>query len=92
MDESLSIEETNKIRVKLGLAPVSEEGGPPAADDKDAQAEDNYAKWRENEVKEKERKYVNRAWISTVSHCSRCNLQADRRTDRKVSKSLSFPI
>lgn len=58
MDVSLSLEETNKIRVSVGLEPLTEGDGTPAADDKDAQAEDNYVKWREAEAKEKERKYV----------------------------------
>ncbi len=70
MEESLSLEETNKIRVSIGLKPLTEgDGGAPAADDKDAQAEDNYAKWRETEAKEKERKCVCQSTNLGFSHC-----------------------
>ena len=56
MEESISLEETNKIRIKLGLKPLSDDSAP--ADDKDKQAEDNYAKRREQEVKDRESKYI----------------------------------
>ena len=56
MEESISLEETNKIRISLGLKPLTDDSKP--ADDKDKQAEDNYAKVRETEVQNKERKYV----------------------------------
>lgn len=54
MEESISLEETNKIRIKLGLKPLTEDG--PPADDKDKQAESNYAKQREQEAKARETK------------------------------------
>jgi U4/U6.U5 tri-snRNP-associated protein 1 len=54
MEESISLEETNKIRISLGLKPLSDDKAP--ADDKDKQAEDNYAKLRQNETKERESK------------------------------------
>ena len=56
MEESISLEETNKIRIKLGLKPLSDDSAP--ADDKDKQAEDNYAKKREQEVKDRKSKYI----------------------------------
>lgn len=55
-EESISLEETNKIRISLGLKPLTDDKAP--ADDKEKQAEDNYAKQRERERKEKETKYV----------------------------------
>lgn len=56
MEESISLEETNKIRISLGLKPLTDDSAP--ANDKDKQAEDNYAKQRERETKEKESKYL----------------------------------
>ncbi|RDB26410.1 U4/U6.U5 tri-snRNP-associated protein 1 [Hypsizygus marmoreus] len=56
MEESISLEETNKIRISLGLKPLTEDAAP--ADDKDRQAEDNYAKRRERETKEREAKKI----------------------------------
>lgn len=56
MEESISLEETNKIRISLGLKPLTDDSKP--ADDKEQQAEDNYAKQREKEAKEREAKYV----------------------------------
>lgn len=60
MEESISLEETNKIRISLGLKPLTDDSKP--ADDKEQQAEDNYAKQREKEAKEREAKYV---WFAT---------------------------
>ena len=54
MEESISLEETNKIRISLGLKPLTDDKGP--ADDKDKQAQDNYAKEREKADKEKSAK------------------------------------
>jgi U4/U6.U5 tri-snRNP-associated protein 1 len=54
MEESISLEETNKIRISLGLKPLTDDGAP--ADDKEKQAEDNFAKRREREAKERESK------------------------------------
>ncbi|KAG5642574.1 hypothetical protein DXG03_002525 [Asterophora parasitica] len=56
MEESISLEETNKIRVSLGLKPLTED--KPAEDDPDKKAEDNYAKQREREQKERESKKI----------------------------------
>ncbi|KAH9178180.1 SART-1-domain-containing protein [Lactarius sanguifluus] len=58
MEESISLEETNKIRISLGLKPLTDDSAP--ADDKEKQAETNYAKQREAEVKQKESKVRNK--------------------------------
>lgn len=55
MEESISLEETNKIRISLGLQPLTDDK-TSAPDSKEKQAEDNYAKRREEEAKEKEKK------------------------------------
>ena len=54
MEESISLEETNKICILLSLKPLMEDAAP--ADDTDKQAEDNYARQREREAKERESK------------------------------------
>ncbi|KAF7316824.1 hypothetical protein HMN09_00415500 [Mycena chlorophos] len=54
MEESISLEETNKIRISLGLKPLTDDGAP--ADNKEKQAEDNYSKRREAEARERETK------------------------------------
>lgn len=54
MAESLSLEETNKIRISLGLKPLTDDSASP--DKKESTAEDNYAKRRDDEAKERERK------------------------------------
>ena len=56
MEESISLEETNKIRISLGLKPLTDDKAP--TDDKEKQAEDNYAKQRERETKDRETKCV----------------------------------
>ncbi|KAI0342863.1 SART-1 protein [Trametopsis cervina] len=56
MEESISLEETNKIRISLGLKPLTDDKAP--ATDGDKAAEDNYAKQREREAKDKETKYI----------------------------------
>ena len=56
MEESISLEETNKIRISLGLKPLTDDSAP--ADDKEKQAEQNYEKQRERERKEREAKCV----------------------------------
>ena len=54
MEESISLEETNKIRISLGLKPLTDDKAP--AGDKEKEAEDNYAKQREREAKQRESK------------------------------------
>ena len=56
MEESISLEETNKIRISLGLKPLTDDKEP--ALDADKVAEDNYAKLRGKEAKEREAKYA----------------------------------
>jgi len=56
MEESISLEETNKIRISLGLKPLTDDKAP--ALDADQQAENNYAKKREQEAKDREAKSV----------------------------------
>lgn len=62
MEESISLEETNKIRISLGLKPLTDDSAP--ADDKEKQAEDNYAKQRERQVKERETKYLHGKYLT----------------------------
>jgi U4/U6.U5 tri-snRNP-associated protein 1 len=52
--EEISLEETNKIRISLGLKPLTDDSAP--ADNREKQAEDNYAKRRQLEAKERETK------------------------------------
>ena len=54
VEESISLEETNKIRISLGLKPLTDDKGP--SDDKEKAAEENYAKQREQEAKAREAK------------------------------------
>ncbi|EJD06694.1 SART-1 protein [Fomitiporia mediterranea MF3/22] len=54
MEESISLEETNKIRISLGLKPLTDDKAP--ADNKEKEAENNYAKKREEEEKERDKK------------------------------------
>ena len=63
MEESISLEETNKIRISLGLKPLTDDKAP--VDDKDKQAEQNYEKQRDAERKAKETKYVLCSIITT---------------------------
>lgn len=53
MEESISLEETNKIRISLGLKPLTDDKAPA---DKDQEAESNYAKLREQEAKDRDAK------------------------------------
>jgi U4/U6.U5 tri-snRNP-associated protein 1 len=55
-EESISLEETNKHRIALGLKPLTDDKAP--VDSAEGQAEDNYAKQREREAQDKEKKYV----------------------------------
>lgn len=57
MESSISLEETNKIRISLGLKPLTDDGAP--ADKKGQDAEDNYSKRREEDAKEKEKRSAN---------------------------------
>lgn len=66
VEESISLEETNKIRIKLGLKPLTDDSTP--ANDKDKEAEENYKKQREQEAKEKEKKCVLFSWYRRLRH------------------------
>jgi len=61
MEESISLEETNKIRISLGLKPLTDDKAP--AGDKDKEAEDNWSKKREQERKDREAKWVSYAYF-----------------------------
>ena len=55
-EESISLEETNKHRIALGLKPLTDDKAP--VDSAEKQAEDNYARQRKKEAQDKEEKYV----------------------------------
>lgn len=63
VEESISLEETNKIRISLGLKPLVDDDGP--ADNADKRAEDNYQKKRDQEAKDRQSKYLYSLSIST---------------------------
>ena len=50
------MEETNKHRIALGLKPLTDDKAP--VDSAEKQAEDNYAKQRDKEAQDREKKYV----------------------------------
>ncbi|KAG8937257.1 hypothetical protein FRC02_000027 [Tulasnella sp. 418] len=50
--ESISLEETNKIRISLGLKPLTDDSAP--VDNKEKQAEENYAERKRQEQRERE--------------------------------------
>ena len=56
MEESISLEETNKIRISLGLKPLTDDKAP--SNSKDQEAEDNYAKRKKAEEEEKKKRYT----------------------------------
>ncbi|EJD49079.1 SART-1 protein [Auricularia subglabra TFB-10046 SS5] len=56
MEESISLEETNKIRISLGLKPITDDNAP--ADSADALAEQNYTRQRERERREQESRRI----------------------------------
>ena len=49
--EELSLEETNKIRISLGLKPLTDDKAAPA--DKEKEAEQNYTRVREQATQER---------------------------------------
>ena len=55
-EESISLEETNKHRIALGLKPLTDDKAP--VDSAEKRAEDNYTKQREKEAQDREKKYV----------------------------------
>jgi U4/U6.U5 tri-snRNP-associated protein 1 len=54
MEESISLEETNRIRISLGLKPLTDDKAPTGTEEE--QAAENYRKQREREAKEREAK------------------------------------
>ena len=54
MEESISLEETNRIRISIGLKPLTDDRAP--ADTAEESAERNYAQQREEERKAAEKK------------------------------------
>ena len=56
MSHGGSLEEINKERIALGLKPLIDDGA--LEDSPEKQAEDNYAKQRQKEAQEREKKYV----------------------------------
>ena len=54
------MEETNKIRISLGLKPLTDDKAPPA--DKEKEAEQNYARVREQAAKERADKCVHNVY------------------------------
>lgn len=56
MESSISLEETNKIRISLGLKPLIDDKAK--ANSKEQEAENNYAKRQEQEAKDRETKCV----------------------------------
>lgn len=56
MESSISLEETNKIRIKLGLKPLVDDGAP--TDAKEQAANENYAANKEREEKAKRARSV----------------------------------
>ena len=56
-EESISLEETNKIRISLGLKPLTDDKTSKTAT-KEQEAENNYVKKREQEAKDREAKCV----------------------------------
>ena len=65
MEESISLEETNKIRISLGLKPLSATKDD-SADSQEKQAEDNFAKKKEQEAKDRESKSVSSPILESV--------------------------
>lgn len=68
--EDLSLEETNKIRISLGLKPLTDDKAPSA--DKEKEAEQNYVRVREQAAKER----TDRCFLVLL-----CSSYLDRRTD-----------
>ncbi|PFH52974.1 hypothetical protein AMATHDRAFT_45880 [Amanita thiersii Skay4041] len=85
MEESISLEETNKIRISLGLKPLTEDKEP--ANDKQKQAEDNYAKLRQREAKEREAKSIADG-IANHFHAHKC-LTVETQVS-KIAHASSF--
>ena len=62
MEESISLEEANKIRVSLGLKPLMDGAGPD--NDSEEITEANYARHRDAESRQLESKCVAPAYLA----------------------------
>ena len=91
--ETLTLEEANKVRVSLGLAPIGAEvdGGDDADApvDQDAVAEANFAERRAKERKEKEERELQEKiakWVGRIFH----SLPIGARVVELLSRLFSF--
>ncbi|KAG8798027.1 hypothetical protein FRC17_007574, partial [Serendipita sp. 399] len=75
--EGISLEETNKIRISLGLKPLTDDKAPVA--NKEKEAEDNYANAREKENKARKDKAL-RDKIAKVRNRQELNTKLEGRT------------
>lgn len=80
MESSISLEETNKIRISLGLKPLVDDGAP--VDVKEKTAENNYVETREREKAEKRTRFV---------CCNRNSHSADSLIDHRI-RSCAPPL
>lgn len=80
--ESLSLEETNKIRIAAGLKPLTDDKASSSTTEQTA--EDNYAKRREQEAKERETKYVSQIYDVRVLNIFCCFFS--RKIQEKIAK------
>ncbi|KAG8756236.1 hypothetical protein FRC14_003251, partial [Serendipita sp. 396] len=74
---AISLEETNKIRISLGLKPLTDEKAPVA--DKEKEAEENYAKAREKENKARKEKAL-RDKIAKIRNRQELNTKLEGKT------------
>ena len=83
---SLSLEETNKIRISHGLKPLTDDKAPVL--NSEQIAENNYAKQREQEAKELETKCVNKFFLQfCLSHwCNSVCFPFLRRIKERIAK------
>jgi U4/U6.U5 tri-snRNP-associated protein 1 len=57
-EQSISLEETNKIRISLGLKPLTDDRTAAGTDTEDQRAENNFARQRDQEAKDREARCV----------------------------------
>ena len=89
-EESISLEETNKLRISLGLKPLTDDKAP--VDSAEKRAEDNYTRQREKEAQDREKKYdYTLPKLTTSLTCVVCfAFQKDPGSNSQVS-TLSAP-
>lgn len=88
MEESISLEETNKIRISLGLKPLTDDKAPTL--DSEKVAENNYATLREKEAKDREAKYVTLTRPLDFSNVCNSPLYIGRYRIKSRSKLLNI--